>query len=202
VLDFLSTTDVGRQVLPPVEDDTESEASEWELRKRREREEEWRVEAEELGAEVEEPPFLAGLHGIRRGGVGVRAAVFCCFLLSLPFSFLLISLVRSLSLGTGLGGGERKACNMPPLRGQQRGNGQKVRRHSLDWLNASMVKRKNSSSFRSFKPPTPAPRSGRLPQPDQGSFSPHRAVLKQVLAGLILVLVLPTLDVGTAFRPL
>jgi hypothetical protein len=56
VLDFLSTTDVGRLV--PVEEDAQSEASEWELRERREREEERREEAEGLGAEVEEPLFL------------------------------------------------------------------------------------------------------------------------------------------------
>jgi uncharacterized protein with GYD domain len=36
----------------------QSEASEWELRERREREEERRAEAEELGAEVEELLFL------------------------------------------------------------------------------------------------------------------------------------------------
>jgi hypothetical protein len=40
VLDFLSTTDVGRWVPPPPEDDAQSEASERELRERREREEE------------------------------------------------------------------------------------------------------------------------------------------------------------------
>ena len=45
VLDFLSTTDVGRRV--PAEVDAGSEASEWELRERREREEE--REAEVLG---------------------------------------------------------------------------------------------------------------------------------------------------------
>jgi len=56
VLDFLSTTDVGRLVL--VEEDAQTEASEWELRERREREEERREEAEGLGAEVEEPLFL------------------------------------------------------------------------------------------------------------------------------------------------
>ena len=61
VLDFLSSMDVGRTV-PPVEvDDAESEASEWELRERMEREEENRAEAEVLGAEDEtgageEPP--------------------------------------------------------------------------------------------------------------------------------------------------
>jgi len=53
VLDFLSTTDVGRLV--PVEEDAGSEVSEWELR---EREEERRLEAEELGAGGEEPLFL------------------------------------------------------------------------------------------------------------------------------------------------
>ena len=58
VLDFLSTTDVGRLVPAPVEEDAQSEASEWELRKRREQEEERREEAEGLGAEVEEPLFL------------------------------------------------------------------------------------------------------------------------------------------------
>ena len=40
VPDFLSTTEVGRLVL--AEDDAENEASEWELRDRREREEERR----------------------------------------------------------------------------------------------------------------------------------------------------------------
>jgi hypothetical protein len=58
VLDFLSTTDVGRLVLAPVEEDAQSEASEWELRERREREEERRAVAEGPGAEVEEPLFL------------------------------------------------------------------------------------------------------------------------------------------------
>jgi len=43
VLDFLSATDVGRRV--PAEEDAESEASEWELRKR---EEEREAEAEEM----------------------------------------------------------------------------------------------------------------------------------------------------------
>jgi hypothetical protein len=58
VLDFLSTTDVGRRVPTPAEEDGETDASEWELRDRREREEGRRVEAEELGGEVEEPLFL------------------------------------------------------------------------------------------------------------------------------------------------
>jgi hypothetical protein len=49
---------VGRLAPALAEEDAQSEASEWELRERREREEERRVEAEELGAEVEEPLFL------------------------------------------------------------------------------------------------------------------------------------------------
>jgi hypothetical protein len=57
-LGFLSTTDVGRLVPAPVAENAPSEASEWELRERREREEERRAEEEGLGAEVEEPLFL------------------------------------------------------------------------------------------------------------------------------------------------
>jgi len=57
VLDFLSSTDVGR-IVPAVEvDDAESEASEWELGERQEQEEEPRAEAEALG-DGEEPLFL------------------------------------------------------------------------------------------------------------------------------------------------
>jgi hypothetical protein len=59
VLDFLASTDVGRLVPnPEVEEDAQSVASEWELRERMEREEERRVEAEELGAEAEELPLF------------------------------------------------------------------------------------------------------------------------------------------------
>jgi len=50
VLDFLSSTDVGRLVPPLEESDDRSEASEWELREHREREEQQEAEAEELGA--------------------------------------------------------------------------------------------------------------------------------------------------------
>jgi hypothetical protein len=53
VLDFLSSTDVGKTVPATVVDDAGSEASEWELRERREREEEREAEAEVLGAEDE-----------------------------------------------------------------------------------------------------------------------------------------------------
>jgi hypothetical protein len=67
VLDFLSTTDVGRLV--PVEDEAQSEVSEWELQERGEREEERRVEAEELGATTTVSPN-AFLHGVCGRGVG------------------------------------------------------------------------------------------------------------------------------------
>ena len=51
------TTDVGRLV--PAEEDTVSEASEWELHEWRDEDRERRPEAEELGAEgVEQPQFL------------------------------------------------------------------------------------------------------------------------------------------------
>jgi len=72
VLDFLSTTDVGRLV-PPLEGkgDAASEVSEWELRERQERQEGREAEAEALGAADElgavedrplflpTPPFMA-----------------------------------------------------------------------------------------------------------------------------------------------
>ena len=56
VLDFLSTTDVGRLV--PAEEDAGSEVSE---RERREQEEERSVQAEKLGAGEELPLFLPTL---------------------------------------------------------------------------------------------------------------------------------------------
>jgi hypothetical protein len=52
------TTDVGRLIPAPAEEGAGSEVSEWELRERIEREEEWRVEAKELGAEGEEQPLF------------------------------------------------------------------------------------------------------------------------------------------------
>jgi hypothetical protein len=67
VLDFLSTTDVERRASPPAEE-AESDLSEVKLRERRERDEEKRGEAEELGAEAEEPlihltsAFMASAH--------------------------------------------------------------------------------------------------------------------------------------------
>ena len=64
VLDFLSSTDVGRLVPPrKKEDAAASEVSEWELRERRERQEEWEGEAEAPGdgdemSEGEELPLF------------------------------------------------------------------------------------------------------------------------------------------------
>jgi hypothetical protein len=51
VLDFLATTDIGRLTPDPAEESAQSEASGWELRERRDSEEERRVEADELGAD-------------------------------------------------------------------------------------------------------------------------------------------------------
>jgi len=58
LLDFLSSTDIGKIVPAEEGDNAESEASEWELRERAEQEEERMVEAETLGMEVEEPPLF------------------------------------------------------------------------------------------------------------------------------------------------
>jgi len=51
VLDFLSSIDVRRLVPPEEETDVGSEASKWELRERREREEGSEAEVQALGAE-------------------------------------------------------------------------------------------------------------------------------------------------------
>jgi hypothetical protein len=50
---------MGRRVPAPAKVGAQSEASEWELRERRERGEERRGEAEEVGTEVEEPLLLS-----------------------------------------------------------------------------------------------------------------------------------------------
>jgi len=125
VLDFLTATDVGRRV--PAEEDAGSDASEWELRERREREEEREAGTEELGAELggrggaPAAPLHTPVHGIgtRRIGDGSR------FPYVLPFvlSFVTFLGAHLLFLGTGLGGGQRGACNVPPLRGQRTGKG-------------------------------------------------------------------------------
>ena len=67
VLNFLASTEV-RKTAPAADEDARSEASEWELRERAEREEERRAEAETLGRGMEReehplflpnPPFMA-----------------------------------------------------------------------------------------------------------------------------------------------
>ena len=113
VLDFLSTTDVGRLVPPEYEGDAGSKVSEWKLRERQEREEERGAEAavlgagEELGGE-EQPLFLpTPLHGIGRrvGGCCASSCLFICRL----------SLVRITSSWDRPGRrANRGACNEPP----------------------------------------------------------------------------------------
>ena len=74
---------------------------------RRKREEGRGVDVEELGAGGEERPLFlphALLHGAREGAVGPGFDV---------FSFA-ISFARCIIFGTGLGGGQREACNEPP----------------------------------------------------------------------------------------
>jgi len=107
VLDFLSSTDVGRLVPPLEEADAGSEVSEWELRERREREE----EAEELGAAGE---LGAGgshrcscphpLHAFCGRGVGFGDG-FLCSPLCLSFVISLVCFQKF--SGTGLGGGQK-----------------------------------------------------------------------------------------------
>ena len=101
-----------------------SQTSVRELRERKEREEGQEAEAEELGAAEgsgtgEEPTAVlthALLHGIGRRGVGRRGALsFISFPLSSSFGAFISF------LGTGLGGGQREACNEPPLRGLRTG---------------------------------------------------------------------------------
>jgi len=117
--------DVGRLPPPLEESHTGSEVSEWELRGRREREEERKAQV--LGAEGElggggSPvvPTHPHVHGIGRGGMRLGSA----------FSFV-ISLVRiiySWELATS----RHRADS-------GRETGQNVCRHSLDKLNASMI---------------------------------------------------------------
>jgi hypothetical protein len=118
VLDFLSNTDVGRRGPNPVaEEDAQSEESEWELRERREREVERRVEAEELGAGDEEQTlFLPTLSLWRlqkrsrsRGRFSGCLCVCFSFLSLLSFVIFLCDFLGALHylLGTGLGGGQR-----------------------------------------------------------------------------------------------
>ena len=71
ILDFLAATQVGRRAPRPVEEeeeDAQSEASEWELREREERDEERRIRDAEMGEEEERlgffpVPFLSASTG-------------------------------------------------------------------------------------------------------------------------------------------
>jgi len=100
VLDFLSTTDVGRLV--PTEEDARSEASEWELRELREREAAREAEAEELGAAGELGAGrshhcsclrLPSWHPQTRTRLRFSFVPFFCLSLSLGFFSFVISLV-------------------------------------------------------------------------------------------------------------
>jgi hypothetical protein len=84
-----------------------SEVSEWELRERRQREEERRAEAEELGGNN---PCSSPRPPSWRPRTRFRERITVSFLLS--FFYL---------LGTGLGRGQRGACNVPPSRGLRTG---------------------------------------------------------------------------------
>jgi len=86
VLDFLSTTEVGRLV--PTEEGAESEASGWEIRQRQEREEERRPEALGLGREHRcsyphryPPSWHPQTRTWGGGGVTLSFCVFSLFLL-------------------------------------------------------------------------------------------------------------------------
>jgi len=88
VLDFLSSTDVGRRVPAEAEDDAVSAVSELEVR-------EW---LEEQGAGAEEPgagggtavvPAHTRLHGVRRNGVGTEE-VFSPSSFPLPYTLALL----------------------------------------------------------------------------------------------------------------
>jgi len=73
-------------------------------------------------------PTHTRLHGIRRRGLGGRSHfpfVISFVLHSLGFVPFVISLVR-LHLGTGMGGGQWGACNVPPPREQRTGEPDKT----------------------------------------------------------------------------
>jgi len=117
VLDFLSSTDVGRRAPAEAEDDAVSAVSELEVRERGPR--------SRVGTAV--VPAHTRLHGVRRNGVGGVLSFVLPFVLlarssPLPFSFV-FSLVRTTNSGRAWAEGKRGACNEPPLRGQRIGNG-------------------------------------------------------------------------------
>jgi len=100
-----------------------SQTSEWELQERLEREEEQEAEVEKLGAAEgsgageELPLFLPTPSFMTSAGEGYGDGVrFPLFL-----SLCQVPWTRLLFLGTGLGGGQRGACNEPPLCGLRTG---------------------------------------------------------------------------------
>jgi len=101
ILDFLSTTGVGRRVPNPAEGEDQSEASEWAQRTGREGRGE---EAGGRGAGSRGRGTHVVLPHSRSVGLGGRAGG--RFLLPFPLSLSLISLVRSLGTGQGAGHNE------------------------------------------------------------------------------------------------
>jgi len=108
VLDFLSTTDVGR--LAPTAEDAGSELSEWELWERREKEG-WKPRGWVARVRNNLPSWRPQ-EGVG-GGYG-----FLCYLFCLSF---VISLVRIISPWDRPGRRAKGACNMPPSRGLRTG---------------------------------------------------------------------------------
>ena len=80
-LNFLASTEVGKTV-PAADEDARSEASEWELRERAEREEERRAEAETLGRGMEREEHPLFLPTPPSWHWRERSRVFCCFCFS------------------------------------------------------------------------------------------------------------------------
>jgi len=86
VLNFLASTEVGKTV-PAADEDARSEASEWELRERAEREEERRAEAETLGRGMEREEHPLFLPTPPSWHWRERSRVFCCFCFSFVHFF-------------------------------------------------------------------------------------------------------------------
>jgi len=106
VLDFLTSADVGRLV--PQEEETDAVRCRRKSRGRRLRNRE--------GATT--VPSHAGLHGVRSRVVEGRARF---SMASITLVCLLLSFVCSRFPLSGLGGGQRKACDVPPPRGLRTG---------------------------------------------------------------------------------
>ena len=108
--------------LVPAEEDVERDVSEWEFRERREREEERRAGAEELGAGEERRnrcfsrrPSSWRLRKRCRGRVSVFFVLSFVPPSSFPLRLLFLGAYVFYSLGTGLGGGQRGACKCARL---------------------------------------------------------------------------------------